>query len=206
MPNGGKSMVVHSARGFGDALHVNSDERAEVGVGALIMFIAFMIAAVVVSSSIIQGTEKLFSQSKSDGQASTQPFNGIVHVVRLEIWALGGTDEIAVTFELPYQGQPLPEDDLSWVLMCTYAASTAIEFDQGQFQLATTLAGDGLTSLPLTEFEPGDIYYLRMELDTCDLETISPTTATLVLMVEQGRTTEIKIDVTGSPFVGMDLM
>ncbi len=199
----------HTHRTNCGALRVSSDEQASIGIGSLIMFIAFMIAAVIISASIVQVSERLFSSSKSDAQTSTQPFNGIIEVIRLEIRALGGTDEISITFSLPFQAQPLPEDELSWVIMCAYPLTVdpdAVEFDQGQFQFATTLDGDGLTSMPLTEFEPATTYHMRIQLDACDLETISPTKITLVLLIDKGRTLEMQLEITSSPYVGMDLI
>ena len=199
----------HTHRTNCGALRVSSDEQASIGIGSLIMFVAFMIAAVIISATIVQVSEILFSKSKSDAQTSTQPFNGIIEVIRLEIRALGGTDEISITFSLPFQAQPLPEDELSWVIMCAYPLTVdpdAVEFDQGQFQFATTLDGDGLTSMPLTEFEPATTYHMRIQLDACDLETISPTKITLVLLIDKGRTLEMQLEITSSPYVGMDLI
>ena len=199
----------HTHRTNGGALRVSSDEQASIGIGSLIMFVAFMIAAVIISATIVQVSEILFSKSKSDAQTSTQPFNGIIEVIRLEIRALGGTDEISITFSLPFQAQPLPEDELSWVIMCAYPLTVdpdAVEFDQGQFEFATTLEGDGLTSMPLTEFEPATTYHMRIQLDACDLETISPTKITLVLLIDKGRTLEMQLEITSSPYVGMDLI
>ena len=196
----------HTHRTNCGALRVSSDEQASIGIGSLIMFVAFMIAAVIISATIVQVSERLFSSSKSDAQTSTQPFNGIIEVIRLEIRALGGTDEISITFSLPFQAASLPEGDLSWVIMCSYAASNEVEFDQGQFEFATTLDEDGLTSMPLTEFEPATTYHMRIQLDTCDLETISPTKITLVLLIDKGRTLEMQMEITSSPYVGMDLI
>ena len=199
----------HTQRTNCGALRVSSDEQASIGIGSLMMFVAFMITAVIISSTIVQVSEKLFINSKSDAQISTQTFNGIIEVIRLEIRALGGTDEISITFSLPFNTEPLPEDELSWVIMCTYPLTggpDSIEFDQGQFEFATTLDGDGLTSMPLTEFEPGTPYHMRIQLDSCDLETISPTKITLVLLIDKGRTLEMEMEITSSPFVGMDLI
>ena len=76
------------------------DERAELGTGAMIIFIALILAAAVVGSVIVMATEKMFQEQNSDAHASTEVFGGIPVIVRIEISQLGATDEFDVVFEL----------------------------------------------------------------------------------------------------------
>ena len=50
------------------------DERAELGTGAMIIFIALILAATVVSSVIIMATEKMFQDQSNDAQTSLMLF------------------------------------------------------------------------------------------------------------------------------------
>ncbi len=179
------------------------DENAEIGIGAMIIFIAIILASAIVSAVLVKSVENIFSRQKSDAQQSSISFNGMVNVLIIDITALGGTDEIHMVFDLPYIADNLHESDLSWVLMCLPTGETRMQFDEGQFRFATTLDGDGLTALPLTEFIPGDVYRIIFQLDTCDLEDVEK--ATLILMIDEGRTREIVLEIGNSPFVGQVL-
>lgn len=182
-------------------------DGAEVGTSAMIIFIALILVSSIISGIIIGVGETIFTQSKSGAQQNVPTFKGITNVVVLEIFSLGATDEIHIVFELPYIEQSLPEEGLAWVLMCVPlnqgAGQNTIYFDEGNFQFATTLDGDGLTSLPLVEFEPGVDYRMIIQLDICDLEAVEE--ATLVLMVDRGRTQELQLNIGSAPYQGQDL-
>ena len=195
-------VVLHVGRDSG--ILIIEDDRAELGTGAMIIFIAIVIAAAVVGSVIVAATGMMFSSQSNDAQATTEPFGGIVNVIRLEVAALGATDEIEVVFDLPYTATAVPEEELSWTVMCAHDGDTSIQFDQGAFQGATTLDGDGKTDLPLTEFDPGVTYHIRLELDACDLETLD--SISIVFLVENGRTVEKFANLIDGVTVGKDLM
>lgn len=182
--------------------------NAEVGSSAMIVFIALILVSSIISALIIGVGENIFSQTKTGAQQNIPTFKGITNVIVLEIFDLGATDEIHIVFELPYVEQPVLEEDLAWVLMCVPANQGAgqntMYFDEGNFQFATALDGDGLTDLPLVEFEPGVDYRMIIQLDNCDLEDVED--ATLILMVDRGRTKELRLDIGDAPYQGQDLM
>ncbi|MBT3772389.1 MAG: hypothetical protein HOB52_03955 [Euryarchaeota archaeon] len=179
------------------------NENAEIGISAMIIFIAILIASAVVSAVIVRSVDTIFSRPKSDAQQSVTTFNGMVNVLSIDISALGGTDEIHLVFDLPYIADDLHESDLSWVLMCSATGETRMQFDEGHFQLATTLDGDGLTATPLTEFISGEVYHIIFQLDICVLDDVE--VVTLILMVDEGRTREIVLEIGNSPVVGQVL-
>jgi len=181
------------------------DERAELGTGAMIIFIALILAATVVSSVIIMATEKMFQDQSNDAHSSTEVFGGIPVIVRMEVSQLGATDEFDVVFELPYAQAALPETRMSWVVMCLPTGGTGIEFDSGPFMGATPLSGDGNTGPTIDEFEPGENYRVILSLDNCDIENVDSDIGTLILMVENGRTVEKTLDFR-SVHVGKDMM
>ena len=182
-------------------------DNAEVGTSAMIIFIALILVSSIISALIIGVGENIFVKTKNGAQQNIPTFKGITNVVVLEISNLGATDEIHIVFELPYVEQAVAEEDLAWVLMCVPGnqggGQNTIYFDEGNFQFATTLDGDGLTDLPLVEFEPGVDYRMIIQLDNCDLEDVNQ--ATLVLMVDRGRTQELQLNIGSAPYQGKDL-
>lgn len=184
---------------------INTDD-AEVGTSAMIIFIALILVASIISAIIIGVGQNVFTLSQNDADQNMPSAKGITNVVVLEVFSLGPPDEIHIVFELPYIEQPLLDEDLSWNILCVpsnQGARDTIRIDSGNFELATTLDGDGRTALPLTEFEQGSYYRLIMELDDCDLTDVE--TATLVIMVDRGRTQELQMNIGSSPFEGQDL-
>jgi hypothetical protein len=183
-------------------------DNAEVGTGAMVIFIALILVSSIISALIIGVGENIFSRTKAGAQQNIPTFKGITNVVVLEISNLGATDEIHIVFELPYVEQSVSEEDLAWVLMCVPGTQPGtkriIYFDEGNFQFATTLDGDGLTDLPLVEFEPGVDYRMIIQLDSCDLEDVEETT--LILMVDRGRTQELQLNIGSAPYIGQDLI
>ena len=87
--------------------------------------------------------------------------------------------------------------------MCHPAGTKNVAFDEGDFTIATELDGDGRTALPLTEFQTAVTYRMIMTLTECDLEDVD--SASLVLMVDRGRTQEWEMNIGSAPYQGQDL-
>lgn len=182
-------------------------DSAETGTSAMIIFITLVLTSSIISAMILGVGENLFSKTKTDSQQNVPSVKGIAHVIILEIFELGADDELHLVYELPYIEQELPEEDMSWVVMCVppnQVGRTTVEFDEGDFSLATELEGDGQTALPLEEFSPGVTYRLIIPLDECDLNDIDE--ASFVIMIERGRTHEWKLDIGEAPYQGQDLI
>ena len=56
----------------------------------------------------------------------------------------------------------------------------------------------------MVEFEPGVDYRMIIQLDNCDIENVDE--ATLVLMVDRGRTQELQLNIGSAPYIGQDLI
>ena len=179
------------------------NDDASQGIAAMVLFIAIILMSSVISGVVIGFGEKIFSETKNDAKENVPRVKGVVNIVILEIFTLGANDEIHIVYELPYIGQPIPDDDVGWVVMCNPSGSTQINFDEGDFTLATDLDGDGSTALPLVEFEPAVTYRMIIQLNDCDLNDID--SASLVLVVENGRTQEWQMNIGSSPYQGQDL-
>jgi hypothetical protein len=90
-------------------------------------------------------------------------------------------------------------------MMCLPTGGNNVVFDQGDFTPATTMLGDGRTVGDETEFTPGTVYRMMLDLtDNCDLESTEE--ATLIIIVDKGRTQERFLEIGGAPYEGQDLM
>ena len=83
------------------------------------------------------------------------------------------------------------------------AGTNNLAFDEGDFSLATNLDGDGLTAADIDEFEPAVTYRMIMQLSDCDLDAVED--ASLVIMVDRGRTQEWQMSIGSAPYQGQDL-
>ncbi len=178
-------------------------DDASQGISAMIVFIAIILMTSVISAVVIGFGEKVFTQTKTDAQENVPAFKGIVNIVILEIFSLGVNDEIHIVFELPYIEEPVNDDNVAWVVMCHPTGTDRMDFDEGDFTTATDLDGDGRTALPLVQFQTAVTYRMIMTLDSCDLDDIE--SASLVLMVDRGRTQEWQMDFGSAPYQGQDL-
>ena len=180
----------------------NRDDASQ-GISAMIVFIAIILMSSVISAVVIGFGEKVFSETKTDAQENVPSVKGIVNIVILEIFTLGANDEIHIVFELPYIEAPVSDDNVAWVVMCHPSGTTSVAFDEGDFTIATELDGDGRTTLPLTQFQTAVTYRMIMTLTECDLEDVD--SASLVLMVDRGRTQEWEMNIGSAPYQGQDL-
>ena len=181
------------------------DNRAEAGTSAMIIFIGLVIVSAIVSGLILGVGANIFSEAKSDAQQNTPNIQGIIHISVLEISSLGANDQLHIVFELPYVGDAVADTSVSWVMMCLPTGGNNVVFDQGDFTPATTMLGDGRTVGDETEFTPGTVYRMMLDLtDNCDLESTEE--ATLIIIVDKGRTQERFLEIGGAPYEGQDLM
>ena len=179
-------------------------EDASQGISSMVVFIALILVSSIISGVIIGFTEKVFKATKTDGEQNVPSIKGVVNIIILEISTLGAaTDELHIVFELPYVEQAVSDEGVAWVVICHPTGEANVHFDEGNFGGATELDGDGETPAAIDEFEPAMTYRMIIELTSCDLNDLED--ATLVLMVDRGRTQEWKMDIGGAPYQGQDL-
>ena len=193
-------MMLISVGGIGVSVNL-LDERSEVGTSSMIMFITLIIASAIISVTMVSATELMFAKQKDDASNSGDSFGGIIYPVILQVTTLGATDTLLLTFELHYIQAQVPDVNVGWTFLCPAAGS--IQFDSGDFSLATTLAGDGNTAGQITEFIGGEDYIVALQLSNCDVDTLD--TGTLVLMMLNGRVSQTVLDLS-SAVVGMELI
>jgi len=185
---------------------MNSDNASQ-GISAMIIFVSIILMCSIISAVVIGFGEKVFAETKTDAQENIPSFKGIVNIVVFEISSLGANDELHLVFELPYIEQNIGDTNVAWVVMCfptnQGGGRQTMHFDEGDFSLATELDGDGLTAADIDEFEPAVTYRMIMQLSECDLEAVDE--ASLVIMVDRGRTQEWQMNIGSAPYQGQDL-
>ena len=204
--------MYHRHRGKERVMTLDEDEDASVGAGALVVFISLMIAAVIMSSIIIRITEIMFAEPSSDADRGTSDVGAFVQVIRLEIvrYDPGNVvaDSLMLIFDMPYAQRSIGDTEVGWVIGCPAtggdAGSQGYYFDRGTFSLATNLNGDGQTAGDLSEFDGGEVYYLRIKLQNCDIEPDEK--HFLIISVIGGKLVSKNINYSSSPYVNQDLM
>ena len=185
---------------------MNSDNASQ-GISAMIIFVSIILMCSIISAVVIGFGEKVFTETKTDAQENIPSFKGIVNIVVFEISSLGADDELHLVFELPYIEQSIGDTNVAWVVMCfptnQGGGRQTMHFDEGDFSLATELDSDGLTAADIDEFEPAVTYRMIMQLSECDLEAVDE--ASLVIMVDRGRTQEWQMNIGSAPYQGQDL-
>ena len=185
---------------------MNSDNASQ-GISAMIIFVSIILMCSIISAVVIGFGEKVFAETKTDAQENIPSFKGIVNIVVFEISSLGADDELHLVFELPYIEQSIGDTNVAWVVMCfptnQGGGRQTMHFDEGDFSLATELDGDGLTAADIDEFEPAVTYRMIMQLSECDLDAVDE--ASLVIMVDRGRTQEWEMNIGSAPYQGQDL-
>lgn len=185
---------------------MNSDNASQ-GISAMIIFVSIILMCSIISAVVIGFGEKVFAETKTDAQENIPSFKGIVNIVVFEISSLGANDELHLVFELPYIEQNIGDTNVAWVVMCfptnQGGGRQTMHFDEGDFSLATELDSDGLTAADIDEFEPAVTYRMIMQLSECDLEAVDE--ASLVIMVDRGRTQEWQMNIGSAPYQGQDL-
>ena len=149
--------------------------------------------------------------------------NSVPFVVVFELEELDTTgntnDRLYIMFKLPYLSDAIPDTDMKWALMCDINDYTdppktgiehTLEYSSGDFNAATDLSGSAEDDASIDEFVQGTYYHVILQLSEpngagmCDL--VEDMAATLVIIIENGRTTELDFYVPNGATTGYDLM
>ena len=162
--------------------------------------------------------EQAFKGSKSQSIEQSETLNSIPLVLTLEMDNYDPTDNINdrlyIVFKFPYASTNIPDTNVKWALICDNGEAAQnqhnVGLSEGDFDFATLLTGNGLDQNALNEFEPHTYYHLILRGNSpngngdCDLE--EGLGATLIIAVENGRTTEIDFFIDEGIKAGDDLM
>jgi archaellin len=117
---------------------LNNDERAEIGIGTMIVFIATILVSAVAAGVLINTAQKLQAKSQQTGNEATQNVASALNVIRVDgiLKVAGGDiDQIDLTVQLASGADPV---DLSKLVILVDTAT-------GQVQLNACKAGGVVT-------------------------------------------------------------
>ncbi|MDP7001135.1 MAG: hypothetical protein QGH90_04450, partial [Candidatus Poseidoniaceae archaeon] len=99
---------------------ITRDEKAEFGTGSLVMFIAIMIAAAVISSIIVRIAEVAFDNKETTSERSTANTGAMAQIIRLEVIDYDptnvATDSLMLNVDFPYLQNIVSDTSVSWVV------------------------------------------------------------------------------------------
>lgn len=173
--------------------------------------------------------EQAFMQSKSQSVEQSETLNSIPMVLVFEVETFdeidNTDDQLYMMFKFPYAGSDIPDVNVKWAMMCdimdidpgsvnSKVAHTLV-YSSGDFDAATELSGNAQDDAAIDSFVPGTYYHIIIDVDDptrvpqgppveCDL--VEDMSATLVLAVENGRTTELDFYIPTDVRPGHDLM
>jgi hypothetical protein len=191
---------------------ITRDEKAEFGTGSLVMFIAIMIAAAVISSIIVRIAEVAFDNKETTSERSTANTGAMAQIIRLEVIDYDptnvATDSLMLNVDFPYLQNIVSDTSVSWVVACPALDANSNDhgfyFDRGDFSDVTELDGDGATAAAVSIIENDKVYYLILNLNNCDVEPSE--THFLLISVDGSNTITKVIDYGPNPSANQDLM
>ena len=202
---------------------LRDDKVAEFALSAMVSMIMILLFSAIVAGLALMLVEEAFMQSRTQSTDQSESLNSVPFVVVFELEELDTTgntnDRLYIMFKLPYLSDAIPDTDMKWALMCdindyTDPPKTSIEhtleYSSGDFNAATDLSGSAEDDASIDEFVQGTYYHVILQLSEpngagmCDL--VEDMAATLVIIIENGRTTELDFYVPNGATTGYDLM
>lgn len=205
------------------------DNLAEIALSAMVSMIMILLFSAIVAGMALMMIEQAFMQSKSQSVEQSETLNSIPMVLVFEVETFdeidNTDDQLYMMFKFPYAGSDIPDVNVKWAMMCdimdidpgsvnSKVAHTLV-YSSGDFDAATELSGNAQDDAAIDSFVPGTYYHIIIDVDDptrvpqgppveCDL--VEDMSATLVLAVENGRTTELDFYIPTDVRAGHDLM
>ena len=124
---------------------INLDENCTMGVGALIVFIAMILLASIISVTIIRVTEEISQQT--DKTAEDARRNNVNTILITGAWVYDDYDDMLFLMEFGAAGETVSRVDVQYVLTCTES--------DGTFNYRSAALGDSRGGSPLFVWEAG---------------------------------------------------
>lgn len=132
-----------------------NDDKASIGIGAMIVFIALILVAAVASTIIIKTAEELQQRAEATGDDTRDEISGKIQLVMAyvseETGGAGVTtvDEISLIVQMAAGSDATLLTDIQWVIVCD--SGTAAEINTGEAETAAGVVNafelDGATGL-----------------------------------------------------------
>ena len=153
-------------------LRMDSDIKAAVGLGAMIIFIGMILLSAIVSFTIIHITEELAQDSQNTAEDVRRDFANSVLITGA--WVYDNYDDMLFMMEFGATGDPITRADVIYVLTCTepdgtfHYRSAALGNSNGGSSIHVWRVGDdspvnnpGFTNVD--NFEPGARYFFTLD-------------------------------------------
>ena len=149
---------------------IQKEESAHFGVGAMVVFIAMVLVAMIVSSSIILIVEKMAQQTqRTSADAQRDSVNTVIIVGG---WVGDDYDDYLFMMEFGSSGDQVTRVDVIYVLTCThpdgtfYYRSAALGNSMGGSALFVWEVGDDKPATiagNVNQFSPGARYFFTLD-------------------------------------------
>ena len=199
------------------------DNVAEVALSAMVSMIMILLFSAIVAGMALMMIEQAFMESRTQSVEQSETLNSLPIVLVFEIEEYDTTgntnDRLYIMFKFPFASNSIPDTNVKWAMMCDLNDYTnpprtgthhTLEYSSGDFNGATELDGNAEDDVAIDEFVQGTYYHVIIQLSEpdgagdCDL--VEDMAATLVIIVENGRTTELDFYVPTDATPGYDLM
>ena len=196
------------------------DNVAEVALSAMVSMIMILLFSAIIAGMALLMIEQAFSESRSQSITQSETVNSIPFVLTFEIDSIdtaGNTnDRLYLVFKFPYVSDSILDSSVKWVIMGDdgntggHPTNNKLDYSSGDFELATTLSGSGSDQNAVDEFEQGTYYHILLDMTSPngngEYDLREDYGGSLVIAVENGRTTEIDFYVGSDVRPGQDLM
>jgi len=134
-----------------------NDDRASIGIGAMIVFIALILVAAVASTIIIKTAEELQQRAEATGDDTRDEISGKIQLIMAYVSSETGggattVDEITLVVQMAAGSDATLLEDIQWLIVCDDGAGAA-EINNGAAETTGVGAAvnafqlDGVTAL-----------------------------------------------------------
>jgi len=148
------------------------DDLATVAISALIIFIAMILVASVISAMIVGSMMRLLQESQNDAARTDDLLYGKVIIIDATITSVSksGTEidaaVILIAFEMAPGSTPINDEKMLWSVYCPNEVNSDQDrwSNYGNFESATTAIGAGSDVDAVDRLVPGGTYMLALTL------------------------------------------
>ena len=151
-----------------------NDDRASIGIGAMIVFIALILVAAVASTIIIKTAEELQQRAEATGDDTRDEISGKVTIISAHIDTVGAgppqtVTQVVVIAQMSAGSDSVVADDIEWLVICDGGASAGFDTNNIVAGGSTTLANAGSANQIAagTTINSGDTFTFDMGLVNC---------------------------------------
>ena len=107
-----------------------NDDRASIGIGAMIVFIALILVAAVASTIIIKTAEELQQRAEATGDDTRDEISGKIQLIMAYVSGETGggattVDEITLVVQMAAGSDATLLEDIQWLIVCDDGAGAA---------------------------------------------------------------------------------